>query len=434
MSVHSRWRRHRHAISSIAVAALLIGSFGLTAIFATTQVASATPTGDFVLPVGASATISNAAFSACDSLVYGYELNLNPSTQVPLGNMDGCPDAGTRPGTTTIGPVITQTTVTIFLTDYTLDDTFLSDGNHALVSGSNPYTVDIMDDAVGDCSTTCPRPPTAPGQGNVTLTLTVIPPPLTGSPVTVGPATTNAALNTSVATFVDADSTAPISNYSATINWGDGTSSAATSITLAGSTYTVNGTHTYTAHGTTTSPVTVDISSADGGSAVVTDNDVTVADAVIACTTSPCSGTVTSSTLSAQASTSSTGKGDLLLDTNPNSGSTALNCGDDFRHAPRIIIESNTFAVGSGSITTTDTFLNKNGIPGKGLEGLLYAICFQSQNPFVDAFGKSTTLGLLPICNPFKPGPGPCENWILPGSGGTIVEKVTYPAGDPKYG
>jgi hypothetical protein len=196
----------------------------------------------------------------------------------------------------------------------------------------------------------------------------------------------------------------------------------------------VYGTHIYTAHGITASPVSVDITSTDGGSAVVIDNNVTVADAVIACTTSPCSGTLNSPTLTAQASTSSTGSGDLFFSSDPNSGTTALNCGDNFRHAPRIIDETNTFSTGSGTITTTDTFLNKNGIPGKGLEGLLYAICFESNNPFVSATGKSTTLGLLPICNPFKPGPGPCVNWILPGSGGTIVERVTFPAGDPKFG
>jgi hypothetical protein len=236
-----------------------------------------------------------------------------------------------------------------------------------------------------------------------------------------------------VATFVDPDTAA---TFNATISWGDSTAPSAGTITLSGSTstgstYTVAGTHTYTAHGTTASPVTVTITASDGGSAMVTDNDVTVADAVITCTTSPCSGTLTSSTLTAQASTSSTGPGDLFFDSDP---SSSLNCGDNFRHAPTVIDETNTFGTGAGSITTTDTFLNKNGIPGKGLEGLLYAICFESNNPFVDASGKSVTLGLLQICNPFKPGPGPCVNWILPGAGGTIVEKVTYPAGDPKYG
>jgi hypothetical protein len=259
---------------------------------------------------------------------------------------------------------------------------------------------------------------------------------LTGAPVTVpAAAATNVALTTPVATFVDGDAAAPLSNYTATISWGDGGTSAGTiaSTGTAGS-FKVSGTHTYTAHGTTASPVSVHITSTDGASTTVTDNDVTVADAVIACTTPTCTGSLSSPTLTAQAQTASTGSGDLFISSDPNSGGTALSCGDDFRHAPRIITETNTFNSATGSITTTGTFLNKNGIPGKGLEGLLYAICFQSKNPFVNAFGKTVSRGLLPLCNPFKPGPGPCVNYILPGAGGTIVERITYPAGDPRYG
>lgn len=440
MSLRSRSRRHHHAVSAIAVASLLTGSFGLTAIFATTQVASAT-TGDFAIPVGGSLTISGAGFSACDPLTYGYELNADGTLHSIASKDNTCEGPAATPiAGTTIGPVTSPTTVRIYLTDsYNSESpaTFYSDDtsavSHALVSGSGPYTVDIFDTDFGSCGTSCGRL-LPKGQGNVTMTVTIAPPPLTGSPAVVPPATTNVALTTTVATFVDPDTAVLPSSYVATISWGDGTATSAGTVTLSGSTFTVTGTHTYTAHGTTSSPVTVDISSPDGGSAVVKDNDVTVADAVIACTTSPCSGSVNSPTLSAQASATSAGLGDLFFSSDPNSGATALNCGDEFRHAPRILTESNTFTAGTGSITTTDTFLNKNGIPGKGLEGLLYAICFQSNNPFVNLFGKTTTLGLLPLCNPFKPGPGPCVNWILPGGGGTIVERVTYPAGDPKYG
>src|ERR1700722_19174334 len=159
MSIHSRWRRHRHAMSSLAVAALLSGSFGLTAIFTTTQVASAA-TGLFTLPVGASATISGATWSACDPLTYGYELGTteNPIAN-SLGTCEGLTTPVAIPGTTTIGPVTSVTTLTIYLTDsYTSSTvpsppTFFSNGNHALVSGNNPYTVDIADDAVGTSGT-----------------------------------------------------------------------------------------------------------------------------------------------------------------------------------------------------------------------------------------------------------------------------------------
>ena len=64
-----------------------------------------------------------------------------------------------------------------------------------------------------------------------------------------------------VATFIDtggAETTPTISaNYSATINWGDGSAASTGTITLSGQTFTVSGSHTYTGTGTFT--ITVDI-------------------------------------------------------------------------------------------------------------------------------------------------------------------------------
>jgi hypothetical protein len=51
--------------------------------------------------------------------------------------------------------------------------------------------------------------------------------------------------NVQVATFTHANGVEPASAFMATINWGDGTTSAGT-ITLSGTTYSVKGTHTYT--------------------------------------------------------------------------------------------------------------------------------------------------------------------------------------------
>jgi uncharacterized repeat protein (TIGR01451 family) len=50
--------------------------------------------------------------------------------------------------------------------------------------------------------------------------------------------------NFQVATFTHASGVEPVSDFSATINWGDGTTSAGT-ISLSGSTYVVRGSHTY---------------------------------------------------------------------------------------------------------------------------------------------------------------------------------------------
>jgi hypothetical protein len=50
--------------------------------------------------------------------------------------------------------------------------------------------------------------------------------------------------NFQAATFTHAGAVEPTSAFQATINWGDGTSSAGT-ITLSGTTYSVTGSHTY---------------------------------------------------------------------------------------------------------------------------------------------------------------------------------------------
>jgi hypothetical protein len=57
--------------------------------------------------------------------------------------------------------------------------------------------------------------------------------------------------NFQVATFTHANGVEPTSAFVATINWGDGTTSAGT-IALSGTTYTVQGSHTYSStHGHT---------------------------------------------------------------------------------------------------------------------------------------------------------------------------------------
>jgi hypothetical protein len=58
-----------------------------------------------------------------------------------------------------------------------------------------------------------------------------------------------------VATFTDADPNGTGTDYSAVIDWGDGTSSAGT--ISAGNGFTVSGSHTYASHGTYTTTVTV---------------------------------------------------------------------------------------------------------------------------------------------------------------------------------
>jgi uncharacterized protein (TIGR03118 family) len=90
--------------------------------------------------------------------------------------------------------------------------------------------------------------------------------PLTGTPVTFAP-TTGTPFTGSVATFTDADPAGTASDYTATINWGDGSPTSAGVISGTGP-FTVTGTHTYFVAGTKT--VTVTINDVGGASTVVT--------------------------------------------------------------------------------------------------------------------------------------------------------------------
>ena len=76
----------------------------------------------------------------------------------------------------------------------------------------------------------------------------------TGTPVI---ATEGASFSGKVATFTEPDASAPASQYTATINWGDSTSSAGTVTGPAGGPFTVNGTHTYMEEGTYTTTVKI---------------------------------------------------------------------------------------------------------------------------------------------------------------------------------
>ncbi len=63
-----------------------------------------------------------------------------------------------------------------------------------------------------------------------------------------------------VAIFNNVSNTAPLADFTATINWGDGTSATAGTITQPGGTgtaYAVSGSHTYAAKGSYTFTVTV---------------------------------------------------------------------------------------------------------------------------------------------------------------------------------
>jgi photosystem II stability/assembly factor-like uncharacterized protein len=89
----------------------------------------------------------------------------------------------------------------------------------------------------------------APGGGTANLLFPVNDAPLLPTPAGNITASPNVTTNTvPLATFTDAASPGPLSNYSSTVDWGDGTTSAG-SISLSGTTFSVTGSHTYTGPG-----------------------------------------------------------------------------------------------------------------------------------------------------------------------------------------
>jgi hypothetical protein len=79
-----------------------------------------------------------------------------------------------------------------------------------------------------------------------------------------------------VATFTDAGGNEPEANYSATIDWGDGTDAGMGTVRLVGGSFSVTGGHTYAEEGTYTITVTI---REEGGAITNTTMRTTVADA-----------------------------------------------------------------------------------------------------------------------------------------------------------
>ena len=128
-------------------------------------------------------------------------------------------------------------------------------GSHTYAEeGSDNITVTVTDD--GGSSTT------------ITGTASITDAALTGSGVTEN-GTQDVSLTAPVATFTDANPNGSLSDFTATVTWGDGTAATSATITESGGVFTVAGTHTYAIQGTYMPTVTI---VDDGGStATVTD-------------------------------------------------------------------------------------------------------------------------------------------------------------------
>lgn len=93
-------------------------------------------------------------------------------------------------------------------------------------------------------------------------------------------ATEGVAFSGPVATLTDADVSAPASDHSAIVTWGDGSSSAATVVARGGGVFDVDATHTYAEETSRALPVGVSVRD-DGGQSAAASQAVTVGDAAL---------------------------------------------------------------------------------------------------------------------------------------------------------
>ena len=245
------------------------------------------PAGGFVIPAGSTASFSAITFGACNNLSWGYQLN-GGANQVQATFAGGC-TSGTAPDVT-IGPFATPTSLRIFLTDNTCHVTYYSDGlpvDHVIVSGSNPYQL-----RYADAGGFCERPgPFNDFQGcNFCVTLAITDQAIAASGRDVS-AIEGQSFSGAVATFSDADQSSAAADYSASINWGDGTPPTAGTISGSGGSFAVSGSHTYAEEGSYV--ITVVVTDVDNSSSTATAHgSATVADAKLTAVPA-CTGTST---------------------------------------------------------------------------------------------------------------------------------------------
>lgn len=163
------------------------------------------------------------------------------------------------------------------------DGTFFVVGSHtysAATPAGSPHTVQVTIQDRGGASV------------QATGTATVFSAGLNSTGAAVS-AVEGAPFNGLVATFTDSGGAKPAASYTVVIDWGDGTTSGPSTVTAAGSgplgtTFVVNGTHTYAGEGVYATKVTI---TSRGGSVTVATGSATVADAPLTAQVVPLSAT-----------------------------------------------------------------------------------------------------------------------------------------------
>ncbi len=302
-------------------------------------------------------------------------------------------------------------------------------GDHTYASsGSYTDTVTVDDTVI----TTM----TNQGQGSATSDVTTEPVSIT--PAAVPDQLAGSPFSGEVATFTSPVAGVVASDFSVTLDWGDGGSGPGT-ITQPGgpgTPFEVSGSYTWASSGQydITVAVTYDGVTADG----LVQVEVDAAQTTVPCTGS-CSGGVTTDV---QTSTGTTSSGSGSLFVSLSDGSLDCTSGTPYDYAPQITTVSTTGVPLNATVRVHVTFLREH---LQGPAGAPIEVCFASNIQFTTLGGGSGTpevidgqdyyVGLLPRCVATSPQRfGPCLGHVsepVPGWR-TVVENVKFPAGDPK--
>ena len=181
--------------------------------------------------------------------------------------------------------------------------------NNPVDEGSYPVVIEATN-ADGSTATT-------------TFTLNVTDAPLTAGTVTAAGGVEYTTATTLSATFTDANLNAPTSDFSGTINWGDGntTNFDSSAVTGSGGSYIVAGSHQYAEDGVYDITVTIND---DGGSTTTDTGMTTVADAPLTAGTVTAAGGVEYTTAASLSATFT----DANLDAPTSDFSGTINWGD----------------------------------------------------------------------------------------------------------
>jgi hypothetical protein len=175
---HKKYSFHPNGLGQAALATVVQSA--ITSTHATNPVQPPAPSrGVFLIPAGRTAKISNATWQgACDSLTYGYQVNGGAAIQVD--SWTGHCQQSAAAANASIGPFSTPMNLRIWLRDTQCTRQphgpsswrYFSDGNHALVSGTGPWTLDIQDSLFCFFDITSSLVPKR-GNGNLNLTLSI---------------------------------------------------------------------------------------------------------------------------------------------------------------------------------------------------------------------------------------------------------------------